>query len=199
MENVVVGAAGGTSILIKRVAALALQSQRVIQMVMKTVNGKSCQFQRVQESAHQKLKLQVVTCREIRRWNLASRRSQKALRMVPGSFRTSLGNKNYCIVERSSLYDDQVEKLVTKWASRWQVQMKVQLFDPVDFILIIGFLHRFKLAGDSNRIYERAAIRLLFHFKRESAAAALTAHLSLKEKLGVRASKKEYWQRVVTV
>lgn len=56
----------------------------------------------------------------------------KVLKQVSDRFSTTLEYITYCSVERSSFYDNEVAKHMLKWASRWQVQMKVQASDPMD-------------------------------------------------------------------
>lgn len=47
-------------------------------------------------------------------------------------------------------YDEQVAKHVTTWASRLQVRVKSQLFEPMDQTPITELLYAFKLAFDYN-------------------------------------------------
>lgn len=57
--------------------------------------------------------------------------------------------------------DDQVGHLVNKWPSGLQVQIRSQLFDHMDPMLIIRFLHAFKTAWDNNQVHEGAALGLV--------------------------------------
>lgn len=60
--------------------------------------------------------------------------------------------------------------------------MKAQIFDPLDSMSIIGFLHSFKMGCGSNGIFEGAAMRLFSYFFKKSAAAAFVKRLSLESK-----------------
>lgn len=70
---------------------------------------------------------------------------QEVLRPLNDRLSTALGLSTYCLVERSSFYDEQVAKQVAQWASRLQVEMKKKTFDPTDLILIIRFLHELNM------------------------------------------------------
>lgn len=45
-----------------------------------------------------------------------------------------------------------------KWAKRLQVQMKSQVYDSLDRILIISFFSAFKIACDTNEVQEWAVL-----------------------------------------
>lgn len=49
------------------------------------------------------------------------------------------------------------------------------MFDPVNPISIIGFIHAFILAIDNDGVYKEAAMLLIPFFMMKSVAAALTA------------------------
>lgn len=57
--------------------------------------------------------------------------------------------------------------------------MNSQLFDPMDPKSIIGFLHTFKMAYDSNGVHKGAAMKLVPFFMNITAAIVLPARLSL--------------------
>jgi len=58
---------------------------------------------------------------------------------------------------------------------RMEVQLKSQIFDPMDPITILSFLPAFKTACDSNGIHEGAAMWLFQFFVKKTAKAALSA------------------------
>lgn len=63
--------------------------------------------------------------------------------------------------------------MVTKVKS----QVEAHLFGPIDLISIIGFLVIFKLACDTNRILERAAMWVLLFFARNALALTLSIRM----------------------
>lgn len=60
-----------------------------------------------------------------------------------------------------------------KWESRLQLQMKEQIFDPIDTIPIIRLLHAFNIACYNYDIHERVALWLLPYFMEKSTTETL--------------------------
>lgn len=58
--------------------------------------------------------------------------------------------------------------------------MKSQLIDPMSSISVIGFLHAFKMACDTNSVDKGAPVWLVSLFIKETASAALKTRLSLE-------------------
>lgn len=44
------------------------------------------------------------------------------------------------------MYDNQVAKIIIKWATAWLSEMKSQVFDRMDPVFIIGLLLAFDMA-----------------------------------------------------
>lgn len=94
--------------------------------------------------------------------------------------RTVLDCNTCCSVEISTLFDNQVVKIVAKRLLRLQVQMNEKRIDPLEPKSITGFLHAIKRACDNNGIQEGATMCLFPYFMKRSEASALMARLSLK-------------------
>lgn len=102
-----------------------------------------------------------------------------------------MDSHSHVLADCQQHYVDQVSNCIAKWASKLQVQKTCQLFDLMDLLSIIRFLHEFKMFCDNNGLNEQAAIWLVPFFMKKPAAAALTDPLSLKSKLS-HGSAKEY-------
>lgn len=68
--------------------------------------------------------------------------------MVNDRFRVALNYTTYRLAGTYLHYEDEVAKFMVKLASRLQIQMQVQVFDPMDHISIIEFSQKFKVACD---------------------------------------------------
>lgn len=77
---------------------------------------------------------------------------------VNDRFRKVSDYRRYRLADKSSLYDDEVARSVSRWAKRLQVQMKSQFFDSLDPISIISFLSGLKLACGTEKVHQRAAL-----------------------------------------
>lgn len=84
-------------------------------------------------------------------------KKREALRPESNGISTALDHNTYDLVGISSLYDDKAEKHVAKLTFRLQDQMKRQIFDPMDLILMTGFLHKFRRACDKYGIHEKVS------------------------------------------
>lgn len=105
----------------------------------------------------------------------------------------ALDYRAYCLSEKSLIYDEQVVKHVSKCASRLQVQMKLQQFDPINSMSVIGFfigIQNCIQQLDNYAIHEGAAMWLVTHFMKRVAVGELTARLSLKPKSSKRKTKE---------
>lgn len=97
------------------------------------------------------------------------------LSLVNDRFISAMYFHSYCLADFSTHFDEQVAKHVTKWLFVLQVQMESQLFDIMDAISNIGFLHKFKMVFDKNPVYKRPSRWLVPFFVKRKPVAALTA------------------------
>jgi len=97
------------------------------------------------------------------------------LRPVNTHFRRALDYRTYLLNDRSTKFNSGVTKQIAKMVRRMDVQMKSQIFDPVDPITILSFLPAFKTACDSNGIHEGAAMWLFQYFVKKTTKAAIVA------------------------
>lgn len=104
----------------------------------------------------------------------------KVLLPVNYSFGIGLNFQRTLLANRSTLYDERVENHVDKLVSRLQVQIKSQLFDPMNPLLIIWILHPVKMTFDSKVAHEGAAKWGLPSFMKKTTATAPTAVPSLE-------------------
>lgn len=75
-------------------------------------------------------------------------------------FKKAMNYHSYWLTNRSWNYDGKVAKHVAKWASGFRSIKKSQLFDPMDTISVMGFLHAFNMDCDTNQVHEGAAMWL---------------------------------------
>lgn len=94
--------------------------------------------------------------------------------------RISMDFHRYCSEDRSTRYNKQAAKNFAKWVSTLQVQMKSRLFDPMDPLSRIRFLHAYKMSCDNSGLQEANAVWLVPFLMKEKAVLAPTACLSLK-------------------
>lgn len=106
----------------------------------------------------------------------------EVLHAVNEWFRLVMDFHGYRLADRSTHYKEQATNHPANWASRPQVQMKSELFEIMDQISIIGFIHAFKTAGDNNRVQEGAPMWLVILFIKKTPAEALAGRLSLKHR-----------------
>lgn len=66
-----------------------------------------------------------------------------------------------------------ISKMVKKVNSR----MKANFFDPSDSVFIVGFIATFKLVGDTSRIHEGAAMRVLPFIVKNALATTLNSRM----------------------
>lgn len=92
----------------------------------------------------------------------------------------------YWLDSRSLKNDHTVPKNISKISKRMTAQIKPHAFDAFAPILIIGFLCNFKLARDTNRMDERAAICVSHFFSNKPASFALHTRLASKYKTRTR-------------
>lgn len=83
------------------------------------------------------------------------------------------------LADKSSHYNDEVARNVSRWTKRFQIQIKLHGFDLFEPISIISFLSAFRLACDINRVNGVEALGLLLIFIKFHAAATLTDHIAL--------------------
>lgn len=76
------------------------------------------------------------------------------------SFQNSHAFSSLSSGRQTHAYDEQNTKLVVKWASRLQVEMKSQLFDPADPMSSYWTLHAYRMACDMKRVHQGAAMWL---------------------------------------
>lgn len=148
------------SVFIGGATEVPLHWRRAISTVNETGSWERHQTRKNQESNHWNLKQLVNAIWETRQKTLANGKDHSCLNQSttgpagPGTFNT------YCLAGRPWLYDDQVAKHVTKYASRLQAQMKGHTFDPMYPVPIIGLFHTFMVACDDNGIHEEATMWL---------------------------------------
>lgn len=78
----------------------------------------------------------------------------------PGNdrYRKVLDFNTYCLANEYQFCFERVAKHVLKWANRLPKQMKALQYEPMDPLLVIGFLSGFKMVHDSNGIHDGAAM-----------------------------------------
>lgn len=97
-----------------------------------TRNSKPHQFRNNQLTAPGRLKLQEITNLWYFLKDSSKSKKAKELRPMTNRFGIFLYDNTYHLVERVSLYNDQVTKNNVMRASRLQTQMEGQIFDPMD-------------------------------------------------------------------
>lgn len=106
--------------------------------------------------------------------------------MVRARFQKAAKHTEYRIENKLSKYDRTVSKNISKMSKRMTARMKPHTFDPFDLVSIIGFMCKFKLECDSNRIHERVALWLFHFFMQKSTSSALQTWMASKRKSRIK-------------
>lgn len=99
------------------------------------------------------------------------------LRSVKTNFAAAMNFSNYQLRPQLQRHDGKISAKISNWARRMDAQMRSATFHPSDLISILSFLHYFKMACDSSRSNEEAAMWLLSYFMKDPAKAALSYQL----------------------
>lgn len=93
-----------------------------------------------------------------------------------------LNYRNDRLANKSSKNDRRISNYIDKQVKKVKSQLKANLFDKNDRISIIGFGPIFKLACNTNRIRESAAMYVLPYYINGTLANAIHSHTCIEGK-----------------
>lgn len=145
MNNVNIDANVKLQVVKWRLRQLVQHCQRSIDKESDTLSCITLQLQKKQEFAYSIWRQK---CLKFDRFvkGISKLKKPKGPGPVNNSCRTSLDYSIYHSAETPSSNDVTAARHVPRWSSRVQVQLTMQMFDLVDYILIIGFVFVLKMA-----------------------------------------------------
>lgn len=94
------------------------------------------------------------------------------------NYASTINHHNYRLASKSTKYDKTVSSYIAKIIKKVNSQMKAQFCDWKDLISFIGTLATFKLACNTHRIHDRAAMRVILHYGNKRLVNALNSCVS---------------------